>query len=209
MTDFVWKLERLAYYLFVSRSDVNVRMARYADVLDQIDPREGRTPRSTGLNLSDDEIRHYFEALNGPIYQKSRVVKPLLLRLDLALSDGTAVYDYPTISVEHVCPQTIEIGSQWDDWFSDRELHTEWLHRAANLVLLTHRKNSSASNWDLDRKKKAYFVRDDACPFLLTQQVLETSEWTATNLQRRQEEVLRTFSKSWRIEIEFDKWLSK
>ncbi len=209
VTDFVWKLERLAYYLFVSRSDVNVRMARYADVLDQIDPREGRTPRSTGLNLSDDEIRHYFEALNGPIYQKSRVVKPLLLRLDLALSDGTAVYDYPTISVEHVCPQTIEIGSQWDDWFSDRELHTEWLHRAANLVLLTHRKNSSASNWDLDRKKKAYFVRDDACPFLLTQQVLETSEWTATNLQRRQEEVLRTFSKSWRIEIEFDKWLSK
>ncbi len=209
VTDFVWKLERLAYYLFVSRSDVNVRMARYADVLDQIDPRKGRPPRSTCLDLSDDEIRHYFEALNGPIYQKSRVVKPLLLRLDLALSDGTAVYDYPTISVEHVCPQTIEIGSQWDDWFSDRELHTEWLHRAANLVLLTHRKNSSASNWDLDRKKKAYFVRDDACPFLLTQQVLETSEWTATTLQRRQEEVLRTFSKSWRIEIEFDKWLSK
>ena len=39
--DFIIKLERLAYYLFVTRSDVNARMSRYADVLDQIDPREG------------------------------------------------------------------------------------------------------------------------------------------------------------------------
>ena len=50
--DFIMKLERLAYYLFVTRSDVNARMSRYADVLDQIDPREGRTPRSTGRNLA-------------------------------------------------------------------------------------------------------------------------------------------------------------
>lgn len=205
--DFIFKLECLAYYLFVTRADVNARMARYADVLDEIDPR-GREPRSSGRNLSGDEVNSFFEALDGPIYQMSRVVKPLLLRLDLALSDGSAVYDYPIISVEHVCPQTIEVGSQWDDWFSDRDLHTRWLHRAANLVLLTHRKNSSASNWDLDRKKKAYFVKDDASPFLLTRQVIEASEWTATTLQRRQEEVLRTFSKSWRIENEFDDWLA-
>ena len=145
--DFIRKLERLAYYLFVTRSDVNARMARYADVLDQIDPRAGRTPRSSGLILSDEDIGYFLDALDGPIYLKSRVVKPLLLRLDLALSDGSAIYDYPTISVEHVCPQTIETGSQWDDWFSDREARDHWLHRVANLVLLTHRKNSSARNW--------------------------------------------------------------
>ncbi len=154
--DFIMKLERLAYYLFVTRSDVNARMSRYADVLDQIDPREGCTPRSTGLKFSDEDARYFLNALDGPIYLKSRVVKPLLLRLDLALSDGSAVYNnYPTISVEHVCPQTIETGSQWDDWFSDRKAHNDWLHRAANLVLLTHRKNSRASNWDLNRKKSA------------------------------------------------------
>ena len=206
--DFIIKLERLAYYLFVTRSDVNARMSRYADVLDQIDPREGRTPRSTGLEFSDEDTRCFLDALDAPIYLKSRVVKPLLLRLDMALSDGSAVYDYPTISVEHVCPQTIEPGSQWGDWFSDLKAQNDWVHRAANLVLLTHRKNSSARNWDLNRKKSAYFVKDDACPFLLTQQVLDATEWTPRTLEARQKEVLRTLSKSWGIEDEFDQWLA-
>ena len=93
--DFIMKLERLAYYLFVTRSDVNARMSRYADVLYQIDPREGHTPRSMGLEFSDEDTRYFLDGLDAPIYLKSRVVKPLLLRLDLALSDGSAVYDYP------------------------------------------------------------------------------------------------------------------
>ena len=206
--DFIMKLERLAYYLFVTRSDVNARISRYADVLEQIDPRERSTPRSTGLEFSDEEARYFLNALDEPVYLKSRVVKPLLLRLDLTLSDGSAVYDYPTISVEHVCPQTIDPGSQWGDWFSDRKAHNDWVHRAANLVLLTHRKNSSASNWDLNRKKSAYFVKDDACPFLLTQQVLDATEWTPRTLEDRQKKVLRTLSKSWGIEDEFDNWLA-
>ena len=207
LNDFVVKLERLAYYLFVTRSDVNARMARYADVLDQIDPRRGRPRRSSGLELDDREISHFLGELDGPVYLKSRVAKALLLRLDLALSDGSAVYDYPTISVEHVCPQTIEAGSEWDNWFADRAAHDYWLHRVANLLLLTHRKNSSASNWDLCRKKSAYFVKDDACPFLLTGQVLDAAEWTPDTLKNRQRELLRTLSRSWKIEDGFNQWL--
>lgn len=204
---FIMKLERLAYYLFVTRSDVNARISRYADVLNQIDPRDERMLRSKGLELSDEDVQQFLNALDEPVYLKSRVVKPLLLRLDLALSDGSAVYDYPTISVEHVCPQTIDPGSQWDDWFSDRKAHNDWLHRLANLVLLTHRKNSSASNWDFSRKKSAYFKKDDACPFLLTQQVLDVLEWIPIILENRQKELLRTLSRSWEIEYEFDNWL--
>ena len=207
LSTFIMKLERLAYYLFVTRSDVNARISRYADVLNQIDPRDGREIRSKGLELSDEDVQHFLNALNAPVYLKSRVIKPLLLRLDLALSDGSAVYDYPTISVEHVCPQTIDPDSQWDDWFSDRKAHNDWLHRLANLVLLTHRKNSRAGNWDFSRKKSAYFEKDDACPFLLTQQVLDLSEWTPIVLENRQKELLRTLSRSWGIEKEFDNWL--
>ena len=206
--DFVFRLERLAYYLFVTRADVNTRMSRYADVLDQIDPREGRSARTDGLELNIQEIHHFFETLDDPIYLKSRVVKPLLLRLDLALSDASAVYDYPIISVEHVLPQTIETGSQWDEWFSDRKKHDVWLHRMANLVLLTHRKNSAASNWDLERKKSEYFKKDDSCPFLLTQQVLGIDEWTAQRLERRQNELLGSLAKSWGVEQGFEQWLS-
>ena len=204
---FIMKLERLAYYLFVTRSDVNARIFRYADVLNQIDARDGHEMRSEGLELNDEDVQYFINDLNGPVYLKSRVVKPLLLRLDLSLSDGSAVYDYPTISVEHVCPQTIDPDSQWDSWFSDRNAHNDWLHRLANLVLLTHRKNSRAGNWDFDRKKSAYFNKNDACPILLTQQVLKFPEWTPTVLKNRQLELLRTLSRDWEIENQFDNWL--
>ena len=205
--DFVMKLERLAYYLFVKRADINERMARYADVLDEIDPRSERNRRSSGLDLGDTEASEFFAALNGQIYLKSRVVKSLLLRLELSMSDGSASYDYPTISVEHVCPQTIATGSEWDRWFGDRQVHTEWLHRLSNLVLLTHRKNSSASNWDLERKKSAYFTRNDASPFLLTGQVLDQREWTPTVLRTRQVQILRSLAKSWKMEEALERWL--
>lgn len=205
---FIARLERLAYFLFVARADVNERMARYADVLDQIDPREGRVPRTGGLDLNERDARRFFDELDGDIYLKSRVVKPLLLRLDQALSDGSAVYDYATISVEHVCPQTIENGSQWDRWFPDRKWHDEWLHRLANLVLLTHRKNSSASNWDLETKKEKYFVKGDTCPFVLTGEVLDAIEWTPLTLAVRQQHVLKALAKSWLLEDEFMAWIS-
>ena len=203
---FVKKLERLAYFLFVTRADVNTRMARYADVLDEIDPRATRTARSSGLDLNDPEVFDLFTALDGQIYLKSRVVKPLLLRLDLSLSDGSASYAFPTITVEHVCPQTIEPESQWEAWFSNTEVHAQWLHRLSNLVLLTHRKNASASNWDFARKKETYFLKNDACPFLLTNQVLDKREWTPGILEARQGEVLRSLAKSWEIETQFESW---
>lgn len=203
---FITKLERLAYFLFVARADVNERMSRYADVLDQIDPREGRTTKTGGLELDERDTKRFFDELDSDIYLKSRVAKPLLLRLDQALSDGSAVYDYATISVEHVCPQTIENGSQWDEWFSDREKHDEWLHRLANLVLLTHRKNSSASNWDLTRKKEKYFVKGDKCPFVLTGEVLDASEWTPRALAERQHHVMHALAKSWLLEDEYKGW---
>ena len=204
--NFISKLERLAYFLFVARADVNERMSRYADVLDQIDPREGRTPRTGGLELDERDAKRFFEELDSDIYLKSRVAKPLLLRLDQALSDGSAVYDYATISVEHVCPQTIENGSQWDKWFSDREQHDEWLHRLANLVLLTHRKNSSASNWDLARKKEKYFVKGDKCPFVLTGDVLEETTWTPETLAVRQQHIMRALASSWNLEDAYVAW---
>lgn len=204
---FIKALDRLAYYLFAVRADVNERVGRYADVLDQIAPREGRTPKTAGLDLDQGDVSRLFDELDGPIYTKSRVLaKPLLLRLDQALTEGSAYYDFPTISVEHVCPQTITAGSVWDNWFSDREQHDDWLHRLANLVLLSHRKNSAASNWDLERKKTKYFVRGDRTPFTLTGEVLSVDEWTPQYLKERQRLLLAALATEWDLSASFEDW---
>jgi hypothetical protein len=73
-------------------------------------------------------------------------------------------------------------------------------------VLLTHRKNSSASNWDLARKKEKYFVKGDKCPFILTGEVLEETIWTPETLAVRQWHIMRTLTNSWNREDAYVAW---
>ncbi|MFO7578765.1 MAG: DUF262 domain-containing HNH endonuclease family protein [Nitrosomonas halophila] len=210
--DIVFQLERLAYYLFMTRADVNARMSRYADVLDELEPvadakpRSGSRVRSTGLTLSPDEIFALFKALDSDIYLATRVVKPILLRLEQASIDGSANYDYPTISVEHVCPQTLKEGSQWATWFVTPETHSEWVHTLSNLVLLNFRKNSSSQNFDFDVKKTKYFAAGDTCAFTITNEVREYKTWKVSDLKKRREELLKRFAHAWDLEEDLGKW---
>lgn len=137
------------------------------------------------------------------------MVKPLLIRLEQASNDGSASYDYPVITIEHVCPQTIAAGSQWDQWFVERDDHDKWLHRLGNLVLLNHRKNPAAGNWDFEAKKNVYFTDGDNCPFILTQEVRDEESWTPKTIEARQKKLLGRLAKAWRLENEFDRWVDK
>ena len=211
--EFVFNLERLAYYLFVLRADVNMRMARYADVLDELDPaaasdkeKKERRERSTGLTLTQSEAFAMFEKLDGGVYLVTRVVKPLLLRLEQASHDGSASYDYPTITVEHVCPQTVADGSQWQQWFPSQEEHADLVHRLGNLVLLNVRKNSSASNYDFETKKSTYFAKDDTCAFTLTAEVRGYDSWSPADIRQRQADVLNRLAKAWRLTDDYQSW---
>jgi Protein of unknown function DUF262/Protein of unknown function (DUF1524) len=199
VAQFLPDLERLAYFLFVTRTDINVRMARFANVMDEYEPRPSVTAPQ-GLALSSAEEDAFVSALSGPLYTLSRVCRPVLQRLDEALSSGGASYDN-LISIEHVLPQTVDDGSTWAALFPDVTNRTAWTHRLANLVFLTRRINIRASNWDFERKKKEYFVskKDGTSPFPLTQGVLRASHWTPEYLTTRQQDLLETLCKLWRL----------
>ena len=196
---FLAGLERLAYFLFVMRSDVNERIARFAAVMDEFEPRSGRPVPTDALTLSLGEQTEFVEALSGPLYKKVRVCKPVLQRLDEALSSGGATYD-ELVSIEHVLPQTVDAGSEWAALFPDEAQREKWTHRIANLVFLTQRINTRASNWDFERKKKEYFgSKDGASPFVLTQAVMRTPQWTVDGLEHRQKCLLTTLCKVWSL----------
>ena len=57
VAQFLIDLERLAYFLFLTRADINDRMSRYANVMDEFEPRPVTAPASQGLGLSDAEAR--------------------------------------------------------------------------------------------------------------------------------------------------------
>ncbi len=197
---FLIDLERLAYFLFVVRADVNERISRFAAVMDQVEPRAGRVPPANGLDLSAGEKALFKEALDGPLYRKSRVCRPVLQRLDEALSAGGAEYDEPMISIEHVLPQTVDAGSEWATLFPDEDQRAAWTHRLANLVLLTRRINTKASNWPFKRKKDEYFASSDgAVPFHITQQVRAEATWSIGLLQARQIALINRLATLWRL----------
>lgn len=200
VAEFLIDLERLAYFLFVVRADVNDRISRFASVMYQVDPSSGKLPSGAGLAITEDEQRAFLDGLAGPIYRKGRVCKPVLQRLDEALSSGGAIYEDPT-SIEHVLPQTVDPNSEWAVLFSDEEVRDAWTHRIANLVFLTKRINTRASNWDFNRKKVEYFASSDgASPFPLTQGVLQATSWGPPHLEDRQKKLLGVLAKVWRLD---------
>ena len=197
---FTKDLERLAYGLFVRRANINDRINRYAGVLRDIERGNDLFEDNSPLQLKADEQDEIVKALNGQIYLQTAVVRRTLLeRLDSLLADTGATYTRTTITVEHVLPQNPRSDSEWMTWFPSQELRDTWTHRLANLVLLSRRKNASASNWDFGRKKTEYFQRGGVAPFALTAQVLNETDWTPKVLGRRQNELVDSLRKEWRL----------
>lgn len=196
---FLRDLERLAASMFVRRVDVTRRIERYGRVLTAIDKGDDLVHTASPLQLSAAERKATVEALNGDIYLAARVRSYVLLRLDSAVSSGGATYDQPTMSIEHVLPQAMEPNGEWATRFTEAD-HAAWVHRLANLVLLTRRKNSQASNYPFAKKKALYFTgAGGTSPFVLTSQVLTEPEWSVAVLERRQAALISTLEGLWRL----------
>ncbi len=61
--------------------------------------------------------------------------------------------------------------------------------------------NTRASNWDLEKKKKEYFVsKDGTSPFPLTQSVLRAGEWSIGHLIDRQAQLIAKLKEVWKLE---------
>ena len=197
LSQFFKYLERLAYGLFILRANINQRIRRYAELLRAIEQEEDLFGASSPLQLLADEKSNILRVLDGQIYSHLRVRRPLLLRLNSLLSDVGVRYDYPTITIEHVLPQNPDKRSEWLKKFPDEDERAEWTGKLANLVLLSRRKNSSAQNYDFNRKKEAYFQRGGVATFALTTQVLSEPDWTPEVLQRRQKKLIDALKQEW------------
>ncbi|MEV4053910.1 DUF262 domain-containing HNH endonuclease family protein [Amycolatopsis sp. NPDC049688] len=197
---FLTDLERLAASMLIRRVDITRRIERYGRVLDWMENDRDLYSAESPLQLSAAEQNETLGKLDAEIYTVLRVRLYVLQRLDSALSDGGASYDdYPSISVEHVLPQNPAAGSGWTTAFTAQE-RAYWVHRLANLVLLSRRKNSQASNLEFEAKKTKYFEKTSWAPFVLTSQVAASDVWTPAVLEERQETLLKVLGSLWRLE---------
>lgn len=204
---FVKKLERLSSYLYITAKDVNHRIDRYKSVLDEMEtnPYHCIDDPLVSVELSNKEKQEFVNILNGDIYPlTSKRRNFVILRLNAFVGDGVNQFDYePNIlTIEHVFPQTVEKGSQWDRWWPSMDVRRQWLNKIANLVPLTRKKNSAAQNYDFDRKKNTYFKgKGGTTTYPLTTQVICEKEWTPKVVERRQGELLECFVYCWELKF--------
>ncbi|MBC6443297.1 MAG: DUF262 domain-containing protein [Rhodobacteraceae bacterium] len=204
--EFVFNLERRAYHLLMVRAHVNTRIKCYAKLINYLDPPNANAKAPEALHLTEEECAELFKALDGNIYLANRVVKPILLKLEQSSADRSAIYNYPTLSVEHVCPQSLPEDSEWSNWYDGPNVHKDWLHTLGNLVLLNRRKNAAAGNLDFTKKKDEYFKLDDTSPFILTNQLRNYETWTPADVNKRRKELLTRLAQAWDIEDNFNAW---
>lgn len=189
---FLRDLERLVYSMLIRRWGINDRVERCSSLTAAIENNKNLWDTDSPLLLKPVEKWNTYSALNGPIYDthSARALSVLLLRLDSLVSGGGASYSFDIVTVEHVLPQNPRPDSTWITWFPDLIQRMKAVHRLGNLALLTRKKNSSANNYDFDRKKVAYFAKGGVSPFALTTQVLQHQVWSANVIDDRQAELL-------------------
>jgi hypothetical protein len=193
-------LDRLAYGLFLTRGDPNDRATRYGKVLSALQDGSDLFAPSSPLQLTAEECKAIQKFLAGDVYQWTRIRLPILLRVDELLSAGGAKYDHKITTVEHVLPQNPTAASQWMKDFPAAETRLAWVHKLGNLVLLTQKKNSQASNLDFAEKKSKYFTsRKGVSAYALTSQVLAERVWTEATLKQRQTDILALLREHWRL----------
>ena len=198
---FFKKLERLAAFMHICGKNVNERVQRYATVIEALQkPHSLQSPIDT-IELNGEEKAEMYAGLNGKIYSlTARRRNYLILRLDAFLSDAAATYDPSVLTIEHVLPQTVGDNSEWAQTWPDPEVRNEWMHRIANLVPLTQKRNSQAQNYDFNKKKTAYFGgKQGISSYVLTTQVLNTAEWSPEVMKNRQENLLGVLVDKWSL----------
>ncbi len=198
---FFKKLERLAAYMHISGKNVNDRIQRYALVLDALHQPHSLNVPIAAIELTDNEKAEMNACLDGKIYWlTARRRNYLILRLDAFLSDAAATYDPSILTIEHVLPQTVNSGSEWATTWPSQIVRDEWVHRIANLVPLTQKRNSQAQNYDFAKKKSAYFGgKQGVSSYILTTQVLKTDEWTLDVVKTRQSDLLSVLADNWEL----------
>lgn len=194
---FLKRLERLAASFLLRREYTTPRIGRYLDLLGELKAGEGLDAPS--FELSSLEKCEAREAVNGEVYRmQTKRARFVLLRLDeLLAKDPGATYAHSIISIEHVLPQNPAPTSEWMQLFDEDE-RAYWTHRLGNLLLLNHRKNGQARNFEFATKKRKYFTTaSGSAVFALTTQVLRSDEWTPAVVEARQLELSRILIDEW------------
>ncbi|TAY14054.1 DUF262 domain-containing protein [Rhizobium leguminosarum] len=194
------RLEGLAWTMQLTRRYDTQRMNRYVEVLKTLKGDEATL--DTTLALTPEERSEAATALDGALYNMfpTRVVRAILERLDRLMSEQPVVWS-GIKTVEHILPQNPAAG--WDHF--DEAKRIEMTNSLGNLVLLTSRKNSGASNLPYAEKTKVYFGLGQSvssskrATYASVQELAHVRDWTPSTFDARHVRHVALLKSRWGI----------
>ena len=195
---FLTQLERLAFGMHVLRAGINHGIEKYAKILTAIEDESEISDSEAALSLSEGQLVQIVAELSSNNVYDTRWIWYVIRRINEFLSDDDTVFDYSKASIEHVLPQNPRTDSEWEKLFTEQD-RDELTGCLGNLVLLSGRKNSAASNKDFAHKKEVYFAKKKVSSFSIATQVLAHSEWKPDAVRRRRDALVAECRKIWRL----------
>lgn len=194
------RLEGLAWAMQLTRRYDTQRMNRYIEILRALKLEEAIL--DTTMALTVEESSEAATALNASLYHifPTRVVRAILERLDRLMSEQPVIWS-GLKTVEHILPQNP--GDGWDH-FSEL-VRLEITNKLGNLVLLTSRKNSSASNLPYSEKSRVYFGLGSSASsskratYASVQELAHVNHWNLDSFEARHTRHVALLKARWGI----------
>lgn len=213
LEQYLGKLERLAAMMFINRYNVNQRIARYREVLEQVyNPVEAfasgekyvfefdADALEQALALKPKEQVDLIKNLNADVYN-NRAAQYILLRLNSTFIDDSQKTEYGTITIEHILPQIPSADSEWMKIFPNEIERRGLTNILGNLCLLSRRKNAQAQNYIFSKKKDEYFLTDGkSTSFEITRRLKDEEKWDKETIEKAQTEGIRRFTELWELD---------
>jgi len=144
--------------------------------------------------LAEDNVfKRVKESLNDDVYGEAWL-KPLLALIEYEQTDDSKIFFIELdrkLHADHILPEKWQQIEKWKEKWTEEQAK-RWVHKIGNLTLLSGKKNIQASNNAFDEKRKIYKGKgiDGTVAFLITQKVIENSDWTENEVNERQKWML-------------------
>jgi hypothetical protein len=189
-------LDRLAWLFYLKRDDVKIgqdRRKRFGDILKHLVEEVEFDPRSCRFGLSAAEKAEMRGFIQNRIDPKWVPLKPLLVRLEYALTRGRAPDRLMSFTVEHVLPRTPD-SDYWYQRFDNKiSVVTDYAERIGNLCLVTYEVNQLMDNKPFPDKKAIALEEEAHKMSRLAADFENEVDWNKNIIERRSAWLLNVF----------------
>lgn len=178
--EFCLRIEKVYLAQWVKAVRKDERYGEYAKILGAIESAKKPDEALNSVTFDLDAIK---SAVKRSEMYGVTFAKYFLLRLELVAAEHDAIREFTAKSIEHILPQQPEAKSYWAEKHNLAEIKS-YVNSIGNLVLLSKGKNSSASNFDFDKKKEKY-LKSRVSDYPRSIQILNYTDWERKTIEDR------------------------